>query len=88
VSDAIDKMGHNLDKLCGATRDGAPAMEGEHKGMASRVCSKVQGSGGEAVQMHCFIHHQALCSKAVQLGDVMKKVLKTVKIIPQLFYLM
>ncbi|XP_074498629.1 general transcription factor II-I repeat domain-containing protein 2-like [Sebastes fasciatus] len=81
VSDAIDKMGLKWDKLCGVTTDGAPAMTGERKGMASMVCAKVRESGGEAVKMHCIIHQEALCAKTVQLGDVMNTVVKTVNII-------
>lgn len=81
VSDTIDMMGLKWDKLCGVTTDGAPAMTGERKGMASMVCSKVQESGGEAVKMHCSIHQEALCAKTVQLGDVMKTVAKTVNTI-------
>ena len=49
VSDAIDKMELKWDKLCGVTMDGAPAMTGECKGMASMMCAKVRESGGEAV---------------------------------------
>lgn len=52
VSDAIDKMELKWDKLCGVTTDGAPAMTGERKGMASMVCAKVQETGGVAVKMH------------------------------------
>ena len=81
VSDAIDKMGLKWDKLCGVTTDGAPAMRGERKGMASMVCAKVQENGGEAVKMHCIIHQEALCAKTVQLGDVMNTVVKIVNII-------
>lgn len=81
VSNAIDKIGLKWDKLCGVTTDGAPAMTGERKGMASMVCAKVQESGGEAVKMHCIIHQEALCAKTVQLSDVMNTVVKTVNII-------
>ncbi|KAK3545777.1 hypothetical protein QTP70_012656 [Hemibagrus guttatus] len=81
VSEAIEKMGLKWDKLCGVTTDGAPAMTGERKGMASMVCVKVKESGGEAVRMHCIIHQEALCAKTVQLGDVMNTVVKTVNII-------
>ncbi|XP_030613825.1 general transcription factor II-I repeat domain-containing protein 2 [Archocentrus centrarchus] len=81
VSDAVDNIGLKWDKLCGVTTDGAPAMTGERKGMASMVCAKVKESGGEAVKMHCIIHQEALCSKTVQLGDVMNTVVKTVNII-------
>ncbi|CAM1311017.1 GTF2IRD2B (predicted) [Pycnogonum litorale] len=35
VPDAIDQMGLKWDKLCGVTTDGAPAMKGDRKGMAS-----------------------------------------------------
>lgn len=81
VSEAVEKMGLKWDKLCGVTTDGAPAMTGERKGMASMVCAKVKESGGEAVRMHCIIHQEALCAKTVQLGDVMNTVVKTVNII-------
>lgn len=81
VSDAIDKMGLKWDKLCRVTTDGAPAMTGERKGMASMVCTKVQESGVEAVKMHCIIHQEALCARTVQLGDVMNTVVKTLNII-------
>uniref|UniRef100_A0A3P9NQ89 DUF4371 domain-containing protein n=1 Tax=Poecilia reticulata TaxID=8081 RepID=A0A3P9NQ89_POERE len=79
VSEAVEKMGLKWDKLCGVTTDGAPAMTGKRKGMASLVCAKE--SGGEAVRMHCIIHQEALCAKTVQLGDVMNTVIKTVNII-------
>ncbi|CAM1293789.1 Uncharacterised protein r2_g304 [Pycnogonum litorale] len=39
VSDAIDQMGLEWDKMCGVTTDGAPAMKGDRKGM---VCAKVR----------------------------------------------
>uniref|UniRef100_A0A3B3XNZ9 DUF4371 domain-containing protein n=1 Tax=Poecilia mexicana TaxID=48701 RepID=A0A3B3XNZ9_9TELE len=81
VSEAVEKMGLKWDKLCGVTTDGAPAMTGERKGMASLVCAKVKESGGEAVRMHCIIHQEALCAKTVQLGDMMNTVIKTVNII-------
>lgn len=69
VLEAVEKMGLKWDKLCGVTTDGAPAMTGERKGMASMVCAKVKESGGEAVRMHCIIHHKRcvprLCSWAM-----------------------
>ncbi|XP_051950664.1 general transcription factor II-I repeat domain-containing protein 2-like [Xyrauchen texanus] len=46
VSEAVEKMGLKWDKLCGVTTDGAPAMTGDRKGMASMVCAKVKESGG------------------------------------------
>lgn len=53
VSDSLDKVGLKWDKLSGVTTDGASAMTGERKGMASMV----QESRCEAVKMHCIIHH-------------------------------
>ncbi|GAA6073181.1 general transcription factor II-I repeat domain-containing protein 2-like [Tachysurus ichikawai] len=81
VSEAVEKMGLKWDKLCGVITDGAPAMTGERKGMASMVCVKVKESGGEAVRMHCIIHQEALCAKTVQLGNVINTVVNTVNII-------
>lgn len=56
-------------------------MTGERNGMASMVCKKVHDSGGDAVKMHCIIHQEALCAKAVQLGGVMNVVVKTINLI-------
>ena len=81
VSEAVEKMGLKWDKICGVTTDGALAMTGERKGMASMVCVKVKESRGEAVRIHCIIHQEALCAKTVQLRDVMNTVVKTVTII-------
>ncbi|XP_067933267.1 general transcription factor II-I repeat domain-containing protein 2A-like [Watersipora subatra] len=81
VSDSIDKMGLQWDKLCGVTTDGAPAMAGAHKGTASMVCAKVKETEGEAVKMHRIVHQEALCAKTVNLGYVMNTVVKTVNII-------
>ncbi|XP_067930870.1 general transcription factor II-I repeat domain-containing protein 2A-like [Watersipora subatra] len=75
-------MGLQWDKLCEVTTDGAPAMAGAHKGMASMVCAKVKETEGEAVKrLHCIVHQEALCAKTVNLGDVMNTVVKTVNII-------
>ena len=68
TSDAIDAMGLGWDKLCGVATDGAPAMTGERKGMASMVFDKVRECGGEAFKFHCIIHQEALCAKTIQLG--------------------
>ena len=81
VSDSIDKMGLKWDKLCEDTTDGAPAMAGAHKGMASTMCAEVKEAGGEAVEMHRTVHQEALCAKTVNLGDVMNTIVKTVNII-------
>ena len=74
-------MGRGWDKLCGVATDGAPAMPGERKGMASMVCDKVRESGGEAVKFHCIIHQEALFVKTIQLGGVMDVLVKTVNVI-------
>ena len=49
-------MGLGWDKLRGVATDGAPAMAGERKEMASMVCEKVRDSEGEAFKFHCMIH--------------------------------
>ncbi|XP_016407553.1 general transcription factor II-I repeat domain-containing protein 2-like [Sinocyclocheilus rhinocerous] len=81
VSCAIENMNLPWAKLCGITTDGASAMIGEQNGMASMVCNKVCESGGEAVKMHCIIHQEALCAKAIQMDDVMTTVVKTINLI-------
>lgn len=74
VSCVIENMNLPWAKLCGITMDGAPSMIGEQKGMASMVHNKVCKSGGEAVKMHCIIHQEAFCAKAIQMDDVMTTV--------------
>ncbi len=71
VSCAIESMNLHWAKLCGITTDG----------VASMVCNKVRESGGEAVKMHCIIHQEALCAKAIQMDDVMTTVVKTIHVI-------
>lgn len=61
--------------------DEAPVMAGECKERASKACTKVRESGGEAVKMQCIIHQEALCAKTVHFGNVMNTVMKTVNII-------
>lgn len=82
-TDSTDTENMNLSwaKLCGITTAGTPGMIGEWNGMASMVCNKVRESRGEAVKMHCIIHQEVLCAKAIQMNDVMTTVVKTINLI-------
>ena len=81
TSDAIHAMGLGWDKLCWVATNGAPAIAGERKWMASMVCEKVRESGCEAFKFHCIIHQEALCAKTIKLGDVLEDVINIVNVI-------
>lgn len=74
VSAVIDDMKLHCIKLCEVTVDGAPAMTGEQNGMVSLVCRMVHDSW---VKLHCIIHQEAFCAKAVQFSDVIALKLST-----------
>lgn len=59
-------------RLCGIATDGAPSMTGTNIGFVTRIknCMKSRGLE-EPFIVHCIIHLQALCSKAIGMEHVM-----------------
>lgn len=72
MSDALSKIGLNGTSY--VDRWGS-SSDRRAQGIASKVCTKVQENGGEAVKMHCIILQEALCA-TVWLDDVMNTVEK------------
>lgn len=68
-----------LNKLCGVTTDGAPAMVGHIKGVIGLM--RNDADFGPFMAYHCIIHQQSLCSKKLNFNAVMTVVVKIVNFI-------
>ena len=72
------KLPWKIIHVYGIITDGAPAMIGEHSGLATIVCNKVSEEGGKAIKLHCIIHQQVLCAKHLRCDHVIKPVIKAI----------
>ena len=76
----INKYGLPWDRLVCLATDGAPAMRSSRIGVAGYVENKLNSLGTEKVNfvsVHCILHQEALCSKSLQMREVMDVVVKT-----------
>ena len=58
--------------------DGAPAMIGQKKGVASLLARHSEAARQPIYNMHCIIHQEAMRAKSANLVDVMFVVVKVV----------
>ena len=80
----IDKYGLPWDRLVCLATDGAPAMRSTWIGVVGYVENKLNSPETEKVNfvsVHCILHQEALCSKSLQMREVMDVVVKTVNFI-------
>ena len=80
----INEYGLPLDRLVCLATDGAPAMRSRRIGVVGYVENKLNCLGTEKVNfvsVHCILHQEALCSKSLQMREVMDVVVKTVNFI-------
>ena len=56
--------------------DGAPTMTGNQQGFVTRFSDYVSNEydNKELINLHCIIHHEALCAKSVALNAILKDV--------------
>ncbi|KAL2089187.1 hypothetical protein ACEWY4_016086 [Coilia grayii] len=66
-----------FDKLSTVVTDGAPAMQGRHRGFAGLL----RQSGVNCPLLHCIIHQEALCAKTLNFSHVMDLVTKVTNLI-------
>ena len=54
--------------------DGAPVMTGYQQGFVTRFSDFVSNKydNKELINLHCIIHHEALCAKYVALNTILK----------------
>lgn len=66
----------DLKNLRGICTDGAPAMVGKQNGLVARFSDYVLKDHGndQLINLHCIIHQEALCSKSVDLDNILKDV--------------
>lgn len=70
-------------KIVGLATDGAPAMVGVDNGVGKRLFSEILQSNPNAsfIHIHCIIHQEVLCGKALKFDNVLKIVTKIVNFI-------
>ena len=77
VAERIPNLSWN--KLAGITTDGAPAMMGKENGAAALIKKYVhRDHSNQVLTVHCLIHQEALCGKAMKMAHVMDTVVKIV----------
>lgn len=82
LEEVFDNFALRWDRMYSLAVDGAPVMLGHITGLVGRVRRKVLEAGGlEIIAVHCIIHKENLCARAVRLKHVMDVVVKTVNFI-------
>jgi hypothetical protein len=82
LMEVINKYKLPLEKLVCLATDGAPAMTGNTKGVVAKIKEKCKEYGNSYLEhFHCIIHQEALCSKVLNIGHVLKKVTNIVNFI-------
>ena len=66
-----------FEKCSSVVTDGAPAMVGRKTGLVGLL----KTNGVNCPTLHCIIHQEVLCTKALQMSDIMSSVMAIVNII-------
>ena len=80
----MKKHGLPWDKLVCLATDGAPAMCSSNVGVVGLVKKKLNSLEANEINfisVHCILYQEALCSKSLQMKEVMDLVVKTVNFI-------
>ena len=84
LENCMKKHGLPWDKLVCLATDGAPAMCSSNVGVVGLVKKKLNNLEANEINfisVHCILHQGALCSKSLQMKEVMDLVVKTVNFI-------
>ena len=84
LENCMKKHGLPWDKLVCLATDGAPAMCSSNVGVVGLVKKKLNSLEANEINfisVHCILHQEALCSKSLQMKEVMDLVVKTVNLI-------
>ena len=84
LENCMKKHGLPWDKLVCLATDGAPAMCSSNVGVVGLVKKKLNSLEANKINfisVHCILHQEALCSKSLQMKEVMDLVVKTVNFI-------
>lgn len=74
VSKSIHEFCNGFEKLYSVATDRAPAMVGKKEGFVGQLIQR----NIDAIPIHCIIHQQALCGKALKMDSTMKTVSKII----------
>ena len=80
----MKKHGLPWDKLVCLATDGAPAMYSSNVGvvgLAKKKLNSLEANEINFIGVHCILPEDALCSKSLQMKEVMDLVVKTVNFI-------
>ncbi|KAG6922308.1 GTF2I repeat domain containing 2B [Chelydra serpentina] len=84
LEECIEKAALQWNKLVSLATDSAPSMCSENVGVVGLLKTKLNSlniPGISFTSIHCILHQEALCSKSLQMKEVMDVVVKTVKFI-------
>lgn len=84
LEECIEKAALPWNKLVSLATDGAPSMCSENIGVVGLLKTKLNSlniPGISFTSIHCILHQEALCSKSLQMKEVMDVVVKTVNFI-------
>ena len=84
LENCIKKHGLPWDKFVCLATDGAPAMCSSNVGVVGLVKKKpnsLEAKEINFISVHCILYQEALCSKSLQMKEVMDLVVKTVNFI-------
>uniref|UniRef100_A0A8C3IDC5 Uncharacterized protein n=1 Tax=Chrysemys picta bellii TaxID=8478 RepID=A0A8C3IDC5_CHRPI len=84
LEECIEKAALPWNKLVSLATDGAPSMCSENVGVVGLLKTKLNSlntPGISFTNIHCILHQEALCSKSLQMKEVMDVVVKTVNFI-------
>ena len=84
LENCMKKHGLPWDKLVCLATDGAPAMCSSNVGVVGLVKKKLNSLEANEINfisVHCILHQEALCSKSLQMKEVMDLVVETVNFI-------
>lgn len=83
IERVVDRAGLPWEKLVCLATDGALSMVGEKSGLVGRLRMKLTGLdiSKRFAAVHCILHHEALCSKSLQMKGVMDIVFGAVNLI-------
>ncbi|KFM58258.1 General transcription factor II-I repeat domain-containing protein 2, partial [Stegodyphus mimosarum] len=78
----LQKYNLPLAKLNSVATDGAPSMTGKNKGFVALLRKKLSEIHGSNIHhMHCIIHQEVLCTKVINMENVLSYIKKVINFI-------
>ena len=79
VKNMLKQFSLSIVNISGIVTDGVPAMVGKTEGLVKLIeDDTIATQNSRLVKYHCIIHQENLCTKALQMDNVMQITIKTV----------